>query len=322
MLADVVDFRGTVDSAVGVSHALERILTNVVGLPSECVVHIPYGVPQPHLDRESSSPTILRIGYAGRLDEDKRPDDLVAICRGLSAGRVAYSLDIAGEGSRANSVAEDLQEEIASGRVRVLGPRSRSELYERWYPKWDCFLRCSSSEGFPIAVTEAMVNGCVPVVSDFEGRSSEGVIRHMETGLVFPVGSTARAVELLTILRRDRDLLGRLSIAAAEETRGYTEDRMCEAWVKVLRETASRPLRERRPECKTTLPQGRLDRLLGVEIGESIRGIFRNHESARSSWPYANHLDDGLVREIEQRIAAIVHPAPPLDARDDGRVLS
>jgi hypothetical protein len=189
--------------------------------------------------------------------------------------------------------------------VHFRGACSREELYARHYPSWDVFLRCSPREGFPIAIVEAMINGCVPVVSDFEGRKLEGVVRDDGTGLVFPVGAPEQAVRKIAALARDEAVRARLSAAAMRATMEYTEERMIGGWIRAFKETAALPHRSPHPRCPPPAVSGRIDRLMGAERGERLRR-WLGIRHATAVWPMRNHENDAQVEHIAARIREVV----------------
>jgi hypothetical protein len=193
-----------------------------------------------------------------------------------------------------------------SGFVTLAGWLSPEELYERVYPEIDVFVHFSESEGITISPREAMVHGAVPVVSDFRGRGAEGIFRHGETALVFPVGDTARAAELVAGLWRDRAAWERLSAAAAESQAGErSSEGALDRWAGVLRDAVRRPPRvgELIPSFPFP-PAGRLDRWLGSSGAESVRRLMRRrfvHREAGGEWPHSSGLvDSALFARIEE----------------------
>jgi len=112
---------------------------------------------------------------------------------------------IAGEFLRA--YAAKLAPMLAHPSVRVLGHRNDVPELMR---KSDILVLPSIEEGFGLVITEAMGSGCVPLASE----ACTEICRHMETGLVHPVGDVATLAQQITMLHEDRALLERLRAAS------------------------------------------------------------------------------------------------------------
>jgi glycosyltransferase involved in cell wall biosynthesis len=230
-----------VDLAVGPGRLTATLLQRL-GMPADRVRYIPNGArPATTVRRERSPGTPLRIGYVGRLTSgDKRAQDLVPIARGLQSLGVEFRLVIVGDGPERKRIAD----ELVGAPVQFLGPVSHDRLYAEIYPELDVLVLCSRSESFGIVLVEAMQHGVVPVCSDYLGRSSEGLVRQGENGLVFPVGDAARAAELLSRLAADEAERQRLSVAAQAGVSGrYGWPDCVGAWQAALDECMSLPAR-------------------------------------------------------------------------------
>jgi glycosyltransferase involved in cell wall biosynthesis len=306
MLADLKRYHGIVDLAVGVSRMLGRILREVVQIAAERVDVIPYGVPQsvvPHTTQPAGAP--LRIGYAGRLEDDKRVLDLIPLCEELERVGVDYQLEIAGRGSREQELRTALMHRMERGQVRFRGFVTRDELYREIYPNWDVFILCSPSEGWCIAVAEAMIHAIAPVVSDFRGRREEQLLRDGETALVFPIGDLRAAAAACQRLSNDRAMLNGLQSNARNEIdRRFTTDRMAAAWDDAMRKALLRPSARGIPPDEHS-PAGRLDRLLGAGMGETVRHHVRRRSEREEPWPYLSPIGARSYAELETLVNAM-----------------
>jgi glycosyltransferase involved in cell wall biosynthesis len=74
----------------------------------------------------------------------------------------------------------------------------------------DILVLPSIEEGFGRVITEAMASGCVPLASE----ACTEFCRHMETGLVHPVGDVQALRQHITTLYEDRALLRQLQMAS------------------------------------------------------------------------------------------------------------
>jgi len=82
----------------------------------------------------------------------------------------------------------------------------------------DILVLPSIEEGFGLVVADAMGSGCVPLVSD----ACTDICKHMENGLVHPVGDVKTLTEQITLLHQDRALLQRLRSASLQASPGFT----------------------------------------------------------------------------------------------------
>lgn len=94
----------------------------------------------------------------------------------------------------------------------------------------DVFIMPSRYEGFGLTLVEAMMGGCVPVVSRVRGVT-DIIVDDGETGLLFPVGDTAKAASLITRLARDPALVTQMSVRAIRSARQrFRTDTMASAY--------------------------------------------------------------------------------------------
>jgi len=309
LLADVFRWRSVVTGAVGVSRAICAILEEILAFPRDRLDRIPYGVPSRLAEsRGPDRKGVLRIGYAGRFDDDKRIRDVKPFADALDETGLDWALDLVGDGDRLGELSDSLRMFVERGKVTFHGFQPREELYRRFYPGWDAFVLFSPSEGFPIAVTEAMLHGVVPIVSDYRGRTAEGFVEDERNALVFPVGSPARAAELAARLALDQPLWTRLSDEARRSVeRECSLSVMGDRWARTLdRATEAPPPLGPFPRISFT-PSGRLDRWLGPVLGDRIRSVRSAISRAREpAWPYSLFEDRSLIDEIETQIQTMV----------------
>jgi glycosyltransferase involved in cell wall biosynthesis len=96
---------------------------------------------------------------------------------------------------------------LSHSSVKVLGHRQDIPELMR---KSDIMVLSSIEEGSALVTAEALGSGCVPLVSEAAGATC----RHMESGLVHPVGDVSTLTQHFTLLHEDRALLERLRIGA------------------------------------------------------------------------------------------------------------
>jgi poly(glycerol-phosphate) alpha-glucosyltransferase len=197
------------------------------------VAWIPYGVypgSSPPATQANGGRAPLRLLYAGRLtDSQKRASDLIRLAEHLRGVLPEYRLDIVGDGPLLPDFRQRLKPEIADGRVVLHGWVERPVLHQLLDDS-DLFLLTSDSEGFPIALIEAMSHGLAPVVTDIESGNRQ-LVRHMQNGILVPVAGIGDFVREIRLLAGDRSLLHSLRVSAWHSAQQYTMERMLDAYI-------------------------------------------------------------------------------------------
>jgi len=253
------------------------------------VVSIPGGVAPMRVPRVAGQGP-LRIGYVGRLEQtQKRALDLPPLVEELERRGVAFTLDIAGDGSVMNELRARMP------RARFHGWVSSAELYERIYPALDVLVHVAEWEGLTIAPREAMVHGVVPVVSRFTGAEDfhDGV-----NALTFDVGDLQAAAAAIERLDRDRELLERLSLAAQSSQQGIrSEEGAVDAWAAAFREAVEHPSHVGGVLPVTPRDSGLLTRMGVPDAGAELvrRARVRPHLDPGSEWPHWSGMPDAQL---------------------------
>jgi teichuronic acid biosynthesis glycosyltransferase TuaC len=163
------DLRYTLDhtrAVIAVSDELAEHVTRL-GVPSGRLHVIPGGVPyRPREDRQEArrrlgvDESAVCILWVGRFVSVKQPLDAIRAFAAFvaSSPRRDAMLVLIGEGPLAARVRETVRREGLDGRVRLLGYRSREDVWA-WQCASDLLLNSSRSEGTPIAVLEALGAG-------------------------------------------------------------------------------------------------------------------------------------------------------------------
>ncbi|MBD2034637.1 glycosyltransferase [Leptolyngbya sp. FACHB-321] len=221
-----------VDAHVAVGEASARRMEDFYALGRHTVLSVPNGVPA-----EVSHPYMpvkqhdgLLIGSVGRLDAMKAHDVLLRAIAQVDNVQV----EILGEGEQRTTL-EALAVELGiHDRVSLPGwieqPRERLHQY-------DLFVLPSRSEGFPLAIVEAML-AARPVIATRVGSIAEAVIPD-ETGILIEKDDVAGLVSALCRLRDDAALRERLgqqgqALANARFTALQMAKRYEEIWQKVV----------------------------------------------------------------------------------------
>nr|WP_255527170.1 glycosyltransferase [Oculatella sp. LEGE 06141] len=169
----------------------------------ESVVSIPNGVPDISLPTPlpSRSDEALVVGSVGRLDRMKAHDVLLRAIAQVDGVRVV----ILGDGDE-RSPLETLANQLGvSDRVELPGWVENPRLL---LPEFDAIALPSRSEGFPLAMVEAML-AARPVIASRVGSMAEAVIDG-QTGLLVEKDSVEGLAHALIQLRDDPALRQRL----------------------------------------------------------------------------------------------------------------
>ena len=146
---------------------------------------VPVGVEPPAgLRSPNSGPPIIL--WPHRWEPDKGPDVFERALAKLVASNLDFRLVLAGEDPAGSSVKTAIIEQHAD-RVLGAGPFDRTE-YERWLHVADIVVSCASHEFFGIAVVEALMAGCVPVLPDALSYP-ELIPPELRDAALYPVGS-------------------------------------------------------------------------------------------------------------------------------------
>ncbi len=223
-----------VDAAVAVGEASARRLEDFYALGRHSVRSIPNGVPQTLLAfRSPNGDRLLTIGAVGRLDAMKGFDVLIRAVSRLSDVRVV----IVGEGDERPRLERLATERGISDRVSMPGwddnPRVR-------LPEFDAFALPSRSEGFPLALVEAMLAG-LPVVASRVGSVAEA-LNEGKGGLLVEPDDVEGLARALARLRDDPPLRQRLGEKArARAIQEYTAEPMAKAYLSLWKEVVACP---------------------------------------------------------------------------------
>jgi len=189
-------------------HMHERLLER---LPhrADSIFYLPYGIPLPAYTPRPPRIGPLRLAYAGRLDRHKGIFDLPEIDRALAARGSGVEWTIAGSGPDG----DELERRWAfNPRVQWRGALSSADVLALFATQ-DIFVLPTESEGFPLALVEAMGAGAVPVVSNLPSGIPE-VVTSSEVGERPEPGDVAAFAVAIAALDRDRPRLAAMSAAA------------------------------------------------------------------------------------------------------------
>lgn len=235
-----------VDAHVAVGQASARRMEDFYALGRHSVLSIPNGVPdaiapQPPIDQRDR---MLIVGSVGRLDRMKAHDVLIQAIAQVKNLRAV----IVGEGSERAALEQLAIDLGVSDRVELRGwsDNPRDQLAE-----FDIFTLPSRSEGFPLAIIEAML-AARPVVATRVGSVPEAVADG-KTGLLVEKDDINGLAAALQQLVDSSDLRLQLGNAARQIAQAhFTSDRMAASYLKLWQ-----TIRERSPAPRLRVPRPR-----------------------------------------------------------------
>lgn len=262
---------------------------------------IPNSVPEPLGPKKSFVGDTLEVIFVGRLSQEKGVLLLPSIVQKLKQ-RLKFRLRIIGDGPGLESMIR-LQNEFPND-VAVLGGVSRERLYEEIYPRAHALLGCSVSEGWPLAIAEAMAHGVVPVTSAFHGLYVEGLLKHGVNSLVYGQGDADGAVVALEELSNQR-FRESLAASASESILGrFSLDSFAQNWSDFLTQVVEGQRGKSWgdavsvPRRKLLLP--RLKEKLRVLLGRKVP-----HPDAGSEWPMMEPTDIKMVEDVSKWLTQV-----------------
>ncbi len=244
--------RDHVHGAVGVSHRIASELIARHRFDAEWTEAIPNAVdisafPEAPIPSDPKGP--LRILTLGRIeDRAKGVLWIPSMVRRAADAGIAVSLTVSGDGPDLEKLKSLCGQLGLDGITTYTGWASR-DVVPSLMSSHDVLLFPSRYEGFGIVLIEAMAGFCVPVASAIRDVTDR-IVKHGETGLLFPVGDVAAAADRLVTLARDREMLGRLRVAGKAASRSFTTERQAESYSRLIDRILSSP-RQLRPPLPT-----------------------------------------------------------------------
>lgn len=223
-----------VDAHVAVGRESARRMEDFYALGRGTVLSIPNCVP----DAGAQPPTLrpdgeLVVGSIGRLDAMKAHDVLLKAIAQVEGIRVT----ILGEGTQRPALEQLAAELGISDRITLPGWVDNPRAY---LPQFDVMALPSRSEGFPLAIVEAML-AARPVVATRVGSVAEAVIDG-ETGLLIEKDDVAGLAAALRRLRDDPALRARLGYRSREvAVAHFTVEHMAKSYERLWHQAISTP---------------------------------------------------------------------------------
>ena len=186
----------------------------------EHIATIPCGIKLPAYKPTADNTDTLNLVYAGRItDYQKRAGDLVKICVELAKSDTKFQLRVIGDGDAKETIEKKISEARLQQQVTFYGWLPQQEVAAHLAAS-DVLLLTSDFEGTPIAMMEALAEGCglvgtrVSGIEDYEHHALAP-----DCYRVYEVGNIADAVskikEIAAVPKAIRQLAAR-QLASAE----------------------------------------------------------------------------------------------------------
>jgi glycosyltransferase involved in cell wall biosynthesis len=133
-----------------------------------------------------------KICFVGSLEPFK---GAMRLAKALQHETIASRIDellLIGDGSMGNELAHFAS--TSRVRIRLLGFRSREEIFNNIYPQCHFLVLPSQTEGFPKVVAEAAAHRCIPMVTNVSALGQ--YIQHGVNGFLLPDPSEASIIDV------------------------------------------------------------------------------------------------------------------------------
>ncbi len=215
------------DVVAVLSRAQARDLRQDVG-PSALITVVSNPHPGGHA-RDPGARAAARGIVIASLTRRKRVSHAIAAVRMASTrSAAAISLDVYGDGESRAALARSIRDD-ADIRLHGHVPHARKKLRDASFA-----LFTAHSEGFPLALVEAMAAGCVPIAYDIDYGPAE-IIRHRRNGYLVSAGNVEGLADAITeFVALPEWRRRRLRTRAIRATRGFTDEAVCAQWATAL----------------------------------------------------------------------------------------
>ncbi|MEK4060330.1 MULTISPECIES: glycosyltransferase family 4 protein [Paenibacillus] len=218
-------------------------LVNELGVTPERIHTLPYGINLEQYNDKAALPSPVQLGgghkvimYAGRFEYIKGVHVLIGALGLVHRSRQDWVCVLAGSGS----LLEELRSQAAAlgiqGHLLFVG---NLDNIPATLQQADIYVQPSLQDTQPYSVTEAQLAGIAPIVAGTTGMPE--MVKHGETGWIFPAEDSGGLAELLLLLLGDDELRGRTGNQARKwAVRCRSLDVMAEGTLKVYRKAVGK----------------------------------------------------------------------------------
>ena len=188
------------------SEATKRLVAEnfdaILKTKKTAIIYNAIGFSKENINSETTPNSILTIGNAGRLVEQKGQYFLLDIAQFLKNKNVAFKILIAGEGPLFGELQEKIQKNGLAEQIKLLGFVSDMPSFMQ---QIDVFVSTAKWEGFGFVLAEAMTFK-KPTLA-FDVSSNPELISNEKTGFLIPAFNTEVFAEKLIVLNNNREKL-------------------------------------------------------------------------------------------------------------------
>jgi glycosyltransferase involved in cell wall biosynthesis len=218
-------------------------VVNSLGIPEQQIILTPFATDNKWWTSQSAQVNVAEVRkqwdisenanvllFCAKLQSWKRPADVL---KAFAKAHVLNSyLIFAGDGSLKLELEAEARDLGIADNVRFLGFVNQSQL-PSIYSAADLFILPSEYEPFGVVVNEAMLCCCPVIVSDRVG-SGYDLVKHGETGFVYPCGDIDTLAKIVKEAFSDRDRLKSMGVAAAKSLESWSPQENVAAIVRAL----------------------------------------------------------------------------------------
>ena len=228
------------DGQVFLNHVDLHYATSHLGVDPRGAVVLPNGIAGRMLDMppamESRDSGPIELAFIGSWIPRKGKRELVEMARVLTSRNVSYRLRILGSGAGITEVLGEFDE--ASRPFVTVVPQFAPETLPSLLRDVDVFLQLSWTEGFSLALVEAMAAGLAPVATHSGGSAT--VIEDGRSGLLLDDAREHAAAEAVEFLAREPQRLSDMRRAARHAVEGLRWEEIAARTVAVYRAAIAR----------------------------------------------------------------------------------
>lgn len=129
---------------------------------------IPILVPPKFIDKRNATPV---IGVVGRLHSERGIEDIMKILNPLVNANSEVQVLIVGEGELRDRLQSWIDSSNFQKQVKIIGGISQSQLQQYW-SQISILLSAAPSEGYGLAIREALISGAIVVARKSEGSQA------------------------------------------------------------------------------------------------------------------------------------------------------
>jgi glycosyltransferase involved in cell wall biosynthesis len=303
---DIQNYSHIIDGIITTNKLNISAINDMNLLAQSSIYYAPCGVNLPSKLWRNQSRDILKLLFVGRLNnKEKNIFDIPLIFQELDKLKVKYKLSIVGNGSDEEQLKYQIKSLNLDGEVDFLGVLDPLTIEEKIYPTQDVLLITSPAETGPIVAWEAMSNGLVLVTSQYVGSGIEGSLHDGKNCLMFPIGDVKAAAQAISRLQ-DPELRFNLSQAGRELVcQRYSRAHSIQMWEEAINQILKLPPKQLSKSLQKLPASGKLDRLLGNRLAETVRnflGIRFEHQSAGGEWPHSygtNANEEEFIKRLQ-----------------------